>query len=183
MSYTNAQHDPESARALVKTLGETPKMVTPKEIVSALDVLVPFLLRNNREICIRGINGAPDWLGYEHELWQISESLRGYLSTNKAIRGRHSFIDYLAGLIRNKKLGKGRQNFLLVLAQYGKDAYAREIAGLLNDPDVSGHAVLALSKLKTPGFAVEVQGIMDSTKFAWVRNAAKRYLKSVEPPS
>jgi hypothetical protein len=124
-----------------------------------------------------GVNGAPDWLGYETMLWQHSEDLRQYVRTRRRLRGSSPLFETVAEIVRNPAYGKGRQNFVLVLGQFGGAEYTDVIAGLLGDPEVESHALRALRKQKDGRFVEEARAMAENPSSGAARHEAHKYLK------
>ena len=58
--------------------------------------------------------------------------------------------------------------------------FADEIARWLSDPDVAGHALDTLLKMRVAGYASEAEALLKS-EHAWIRNKAKTYLERYPP--
>jgi hypothetical protein len=122
--------------------------------------------------------GAADWKGFELRIWQLGESLRVFLKKKKAWHGRGPILDVVATLLLDPGLGKGRQTFALVLGEFGGHDYGSVLGRVLDDEEVRGHAVKALTKAKVAGFAAEVAAIQAQER-GWIRAAATKYLQNV----
>jgi hypothetical protein len=142
------------------------------------DALVE-LVATGQAVSMEGVNGAPDWYVFETECWNLSETIRKFLRRNRELRGQNELLDVFASVAADRRFGKGRQNLVLMLAEFGKDAYARVIGQLLSDNEVLGHAIKALIRGKIQGYSSEVSEILNRTKIGWIRSAAKKYLSTV----
>ena len=127
-----------------------------------------------------GIDGAPDWLGYESQLWEISEDLRQYLRTRRRLRGQNALADAVAEIVADPAYGKGRQNFVLVLGRFGGPAYADLIARGLDDPEVCAHAIYALRLQKDDRFVEQARRMLADPPSGAARTEARKYLKRFE---
>ena len=125
---------------------------------------------------MRGVGGAPDWSTYESMIWSISEKVRPVLHARHDLRGQSIVMDAVCGVATDLRYQKGRQNWVLLVGQYGHLAHAAGLSGTIEDPDVSGHVIKALTRLKAPGHADAVSRVLGTASAAWVRNAAKTYL-------
>ena len=148
-------------------------------VLKDLQELPRKLYETRKSISMRGVRDAPDWLGYETAIWKLSENLREYLKAHRKLRGKNIVLDAVARIVTTREYGKGRQNFVLILGAYGGDPYGRIIANLLNDPEVYGHAIKALTNAKVSGLDEEIAEILLTEKVAWIRAAGKRYLERV----
>ena len=125
--------------------------IDTEELCEALEVIVRHFQNELKGISMRGVRGAPDWLGHETALWQASEDLRKFVQKRKDIRGKNILLDCFKELAEDQTLGKGRQNLVLILGQYGGPDYSEVLGKLLFDKDVYGHAIKALSRARSLG--------------------------------
>jgi hypothetical protein len=166
------------AAKLISLLGSTPN-ADVVDVAMALRVLSEHYFQVRKGLSMRGVDGAPDWEGYESALWKLSENIRPWLHKRRDLRGRNALMDAICGIVVNSQFGKGRQNFILLLGTYGDRSYGASITGLLSESDVCGHAIQALTKLKIGGLDDAVSIIMRDTKYGWIRAAGKKYLQKV----
>lgn len=143
----------------------------------AIQALAESWVETLTSIGMEGQLGAPSWTVYELRLWELGEALRS-LCKSKRWKGRGPLLDQVAGLLGNRKLGKGRQTLALLLGDFGGAEYASALSGVLDDPSVWGHAVKALIKAKIPGQRARVERVA-ATGDGWVRKAAQRYLREL----
>lgn len=162
--------------SVVSLTGKAAANVDLQEAATVLEELGLELVTTRRHIAMNGVRGAPDWLACEFDLWQLSEHIREFLRKNRTVRGRNPLLDALARIARDPRYGKGRQNVVLMLGQFGRGEYGELLGELLNDPDVYGHAIKALKRGKLFGYSDRVSAILETEKRGWIRNAAKEYL-------
>ena len=148
-----------------------------KDVARALQDLPDYFFRTRKGLSTRGVRGAPRWLGYEDDIWQLSEKVRQYLRSHKKLRGKNLILDEVERLVIEKRYGKGRQNFLLILGDYGRGAYGETLGALLDDPEVYGHATKALAKARIDGYRAKVESLLEKERVSWIRSAAKTYLE------
>jgi len=86
-----------------------------------------------------------------------------------------SSFDDLASLAVDRSYGRARQMVVLALGKSKCPEAVPILIGLLDDPDVNGHAVAALGKLRARAARAGLQGMLGDDR-AWVRNAAKKAL-------
>jgi HEAT repeat protein len=86
-----------------------------------------------------------------------------------------SSFDELAELARDRRYGKARQMVVLGLGRSKRPEAAEVLIGLAGDPEVDGHAVKALGRLRAPA-ARAVLETKCSDERAWVRREAKKAL-------
>lgn len=87
-------------------------------------------------------------------------------------------FDELATLARDARLGTARQMLVLGLGKSKRREAVDVLVGLLDDPDVDGHAVKALGKLRAPASRSALLGKVND-KRAWVRKEAQRALAAL----
>jgi hypothetical protein len=147
------------------------------EVARAVESLCKHWLLSLTDVEMRGELGAPDWMGFELRIWQLGESLRLLLKRKKRWRGRGPLLDTVAKLVSNRGFGKGRQTLVLLLGDFGKQEYGDVLGRALDDKEVWGHAIKALTRAKIAGFAAEVAGVQ-AQETGWIRSAARKYLQS-----
>ena len=128
-------------------------------------------------VSMKGAGGAPDWAGYESFLWEVSEDLRQYVKKRRSIRSDHRVWAAVAELVADRSYGNGRENFVLMLGQYGGSAYADLIAEQLDDPAVSAHAIRALRLLDDGRFVDQARTLEAEPPTGAARFEARKYLK------
>jgi hypothetical protein len=168
----------DTAAKVISLLGSTPE-ADVVDVATALRVLSENDFEVRKNVSMGGIKGAPDWAGYETSLWTLGEHIRPWLKKRRDLRGRNALLDAINEIVVNPKFGKGRQNLILLLGDYGDKSYGMSIAGLLSDSDVLGHAIKALTKLGINGLDDVVSAIMRDTTHGWIRTASKKYLQKV----
>lgn len=174
-----AENEIEAALTTLKQLRDHPEGVSPEAVEECLRVLPGHHRSGKVGVEMPGVQGGADWYGYEMRIWELSELLREYLKTKRRLRGSCGVFDAVADIVKDSRFGKGRQNFVLVLAQYGGSSYASTIAGTLDDPELMGHAVKALAELREPGYTEQIKGILERSRVGWIRKASKQYLHIV----
>ena len=92
-----------------------------------------------------------------------------------------SVFDQIAELAQDRRYGRARQMIVWGLGRSSKDPRAVPLlAGLLDDQDVTAHAVIALGKLRPAGVRPSVERLLDHPQ-AIVRRAAKKALARLPP--
>lgn len=172
----------EEASDLVETVGKVPpKSLNGAQIGTALLIVAENWRSTKMGLSMAGVDGAPDWLGFETALWKLSERLRPAVSARKDWRSGSEVIRAVLHLCRNQSYAKGRQNFVLMLGDFGGADEAAALGDLLTDSDVQGHAITALCKLRDNRFRSVVEKVMPSLQ-GWSKSAAKKYLAVLQPP-
>lgn len=90
------------------------------------------------------------------------------------------FFDELVELARDRRYGRAREMIVLGMARSKRAEVGEILIELLDDPDVNGHAVNALRKLKPPPAAAR-PGLtrMLQDERAWVRGQARHALEKL----
>ena len=166
----------EEALAVIDTVGVTPsRALDGSQLAMAIEVVAKNWHATRTGLSMVGVDGAPDWLGFETALWKLSERLRPVLSARKDWRSESDIMQAVVRLCRNQSYAKGRQNFVLMLGDFGGPREAEELGHLLTDTDVQGHAIKALCKLRDDRFRAAVKNLAPLLH-GWSKSAAKKYL-------
>jgi hypothetical protein len=126
--------------------------------------------------------GAPDWYSFEHEAWGIGESVRRSFVQNPKFKKNRDVLSRMVEVACCRNLRRGRQSFIMALGFVAARQCAKTLSPFLTDPDVDGHVVYTLIKMKAPGFISEVEPLLQSDK-TWIRNLAEKYLSRYGLPS
>jgi len=84
-------------------------------------------------------------------------------------------FEAFAELARDERYGKARQMVVLGLGKSKRPEAVDVLLGLVGDPDVDGHAVKALGKLKAPESRPALESKLADSR-AWVRSEARKAL-------
>jgi hypothetical protein len=88
-------------------------------------------------------------------------------------------FDDLVELARDRAYGRAREMVVLGLSRSKRPEAGDILIELLDDPDVNGHAVKALAKLKVPHARPGLERMLDDDR-AWVRKEAQRALAALD---
>ena len=175
--------DIEQSKLVLERLEQKDKNLdNQSEIAEAITFLSDYWFRNFKSLGMKGVEGAPDWLSFELKIWELGELLRLFLLKRKNWRGKNVILDAVEKVLKEKKYGKGRQTFALLLGDFGKVEYGEALGSVLDQADVYGHAIDSLRKAKIGNFIEEIKKISEIEK-GWIRNSAKKYLKQFSPNS
>jgi hypothetical protein len=166
----------EALDGLKAIKSHSPKDVEPTRVAEVISVLAEHYFTTRKGLSMKGVKGAPDWVGYESALWQLSERVREYLKGRKDLRGENPVLDACGALVSEPRFGKGRQNFVLLLGEFGAGAYARAIGLALSDAEIAGHGVKAALRGKIPNLEEAVRRVAAETTQSWVKSACNGYL-------
>ena len=122
------------------------------------------------------IPDVPAWHGFEHKLWALGEQVWQIINEKPALRNDRAIYSQLFVLAKNRAGMRGRQSWILLFAYKTCAGWALELASLLPDPDIDGHIVSSLYKMKATGFSDRVLPFRDS-EITWIRKEATRYLE------
>ncbi len=120
------------------------------------------------------------WFRYESLIWALGESFRQIMLRARLLRKRERIFANVREMCLDRGFGKGRESFTVLLGQYGGKEQVPTLVRLLDDPEVSGHAVHALRLLGASEPAERVRPLLNSPK-AWVRKEARKYFQKIEP--
>jgi hypothetical protein len=134
-----------------------------------------------RGVSMRGGEGRPDWLGFEMDLWDLSEQVRSLFRKNKKLRGPVEPLLSIGHIVEQEQFGKGRQNFVLLLGEFGGSHFVKPLEVAAEDPDLVGHALKAATKARVSSAAITrvANKLATERGKGWIRTAAKQYLEKV----
>jgi len=89
------------------------------------------------------------------------------------------YFDQLADIVKDDSYGRSREMVVLGMARSKRPEAPDILIELLDDADVNGHAVKALTKFKVPRARSGLER-MSSDSRSWVRKAAERALRNLE---
>ncbi|HEY2579827.1 MAG TPA: HEAT repeat domain-containing protein [Streptosporangiaceae bacterium] len=135
-------------------------LVRALTVPAARPAAAPALIREFREA------DDPSGLGLR---WTIGNAL--------SVTADDSVFDQLTELVQDRGYGKGRQMAVLALGRSKDPRAASVLTGLLGDPDVTAHAVIALGKLRPPGVRAAVERLLDHPQALVRREASKTLAK------
>ena len=119
-----------------------------------------------------------DWYKFEHQLWDVGEEIRQFLSKNKNKLNENQ-IERILEICLDKRAKRGRQSFVMLLGRKIYCSYADRIVTLLNDGDVDGQVIDSLYKMGANEYVELIKPFL-THKQTWIRNEAKRYIKKYE---
>lgn len=101
--------------------------------------------------------------------------LRWAIGNALSIVADDSVFDDLVRLVENRAFGKSRQMVVIGLGRSKRPEAVAVLVGLLEDDDVSGHAVKALAKLRSQDARPALERMVDDPR-SWVRREAQKAL-------
>lgn len=101
--------------------------------------------------------------------------LRWAIGNALSIVADDSVFDELVHLVEDRSFGKARQMVVVGLGRSKRPEAVPVLIGLLDDEDVSGHAVKALAKLGVEEARPALERMVNDPR-SWVRNEAKKAL-------
>lgn len=90
-----------------------------------------------------------------------------------------SLLDDMIRLARDKEHGRAREMIVMGLGRIRRPEAVRALIGLLDDPEVDGHAVKALARLLPPEARAGLEGFVDDER-GWVKLAARRAIAGID---
>lgn len=156
----------------------------------AVPVLVTWLPkvtdRKVKEEIVRALSvpwSKPEAIGpLVHEFRSVSAlvdptgtGLRWTIGNALGVLADDSFFEDIVELAQNRQYGKARQMVVLSFGRSKRLEAAGVLLSLVDDPDVDGHAVKALGKLRAPSARSALEGKLNDRR-AWVRGEARRAL-------
>jgi len=175
--------DIQKSKLILQRLEQKDKSLdNQSDIAEAITFLTDYWFENFKNLGMKGVESAPDWSSFELKIWELGELLRLFLRKKKNWRGKNIILDAVENILKEKKYGKGRQTFALLLGDFGQGEYGESLGKVLDQADVYGHAIESLIKAKKGNFIEEIKKISEIEK-GWIRKSAKKYLKQFSPNS
>lgn len=128
----------------------------------------------------RFTGGAGAWYGFENAAWKIGETIRLSFQATPRLKRDPSALNAVVDVVRCRNVRRGRQSFVMALGFTGAVRRAPAISEYLADPDIDGHVVGTLLKMRAAGYGQAVAPLLDAPH-AWIRNLARRYLDRFAP--
>lgn len=158
---------PKAVPVLVDALAVTAEKKALMEVVRALSVPWARTAATGPLIDLFQRADDPTGLGLR---WAVGNALD--------VVWDDSFFDALVGLVRDRSYGRAREMVVLGLARSKRPAAGDVLIELLDDPEVNGHAVKALAKLKLPRAKPGLERMTTDSR-PWVRKAAEGALRKL----
>jgi hypothetical protein len=127
-----------------------------------------------RSIVIPELKDAPAWVSYELRILKLGRALDFVMRKLGCWKGRGPLLDATAEVAADVRFGRGRQSFAAALGEHGQGAYGTELAALLTDDLMAGHAVKALHRSANHEYLEQVLAAAQRGR-PWVQNAARAY--------
>jgi HEAT repeat protein len=162
----------EAVPALMRALHRCENLNDREDIVRSLSV--PWARADALRPLIAEFTTAIERFGPAGEGygWVVGNALE--------VLGDDSVFDELAALAADRRYGRARQMVVLALGKSKRPEAADVLLALTDDPDVDGHAVSALAKLRVPAARDVFQRKLSDDR-GWVRREAKRALAKLPP--
>ena len=149
---------------------------TPEAIVAACLAVKALAPRDYpADLPNSDITGAPAWHAFEHEAWATGENVRQSFQAYPRLKNDSAALHAVLDVIRYRNLRRGRESFVMALGFTGAAMHAPALAELIDDPDLSGHVVDTLLKMRAAGYSSQVSPLTKHQR-AWVRRLAQRYV-------
>jgi HEAT repeat protein len=191
-SNPNSSYAEQAAPILreLKKLGyDVQSLAALRRVGAAYKDAIPVLLKwlrvvvdeNLKEELVRSL--SVPWAGPETARAFVSEFvasqnffLKWAIGNGLSLVADDSVAEDVIKLALDKRHGRSREMIVLALSRLEDPRAPMAARSLLRDPDVQGHAVMALRKLKAFEARNEVAGMVDHP-IAWVRAEAKKALR------
>jgi hypothetical protein len=168
--FINSDLDYEDATPiLARWLPRIDNTHVKEAIVRALTV--PYAGRHVARLLIEEFRDASDDPLLQ---WAIANAL--------AVVADETVVDEVVKFAEDKRYGKAREMLAVTLGNVGGEEAADSLMTLLKDPEVAGHALIGVGKLRLQEARPDVEALLYD-KRAWVRREAKRTLRKLRQSS
>lgn len=116
---------------------------------------------------------SQDLPGVDSLTWGIGNCLE--IITSSA--SKH--LDSYKSIVENRNYGSSRQMLVIALSKFDKNKVEDALIGLLDDPEVAGHAVMALGKIKSAKALPKLKKY-EGSPVAWIKREAKKSVQLIE---
>lgn len=107
-----------------------------------------------------------------------TDALRWAIGNALAVIADDSVLDSLVDLVCNRRYGQSREMLAIALGRMKGERAVEVLVTLLDDPQVAGHAIMALGKLRAKRARPRVEGFLNHEK-TWIRREAKKALARI----
>jgi hypothetical protein len=161
----------------LESLGTTAESVD--ELLAEIAELPRRRARFRDEYVIVAPDGPITWANHESLAWALGESIRQVLRRRRALRKNERLWTAIETIATDRAVGKGREPYVMLLAQYGGETRAPLLIQLLDDPEVVGHALYGLRLHGAQGAERQARSLLAHPR-AWIRKEARKYLEKVD---
>ncbi len=161
----------------IAKLGDSENL-SESDLLTLLKTAETWLDRFTTATTIEHRNELITWYRYESLTWALGEAFRQIMQRHRQFRRNETVFEAIRTVCLDRRFGKGRESFTMLLGRYGGRAQVPTLINLLEDPQVAGHAVYGLRLLAAPEAAERVRPFLDSQK-TWIRQEARRYFEKV----
>jgi len=168
------------AHERLRTFGDTPD-VDEAELHQLLDQVPALVSQYPDRLSADSVDESGVWHQYESLIWAMGESFRRTLKSKRSLRDSGRLWERVEAVCLDATYGRGRESFTMLLGQYGGQDRVPVLLQLLDDPEVSGHALYALRLIGSPEAVEQARDMLESPR-SWVRAEAKKYLAKVQSP-
>lgn len=96
----------------------------------------------------------------------------------KYIHAQCELFDTLSKIVTEKEHGTSRQMIVVALGKMRDIRAIPVLLKILNDDDVTGHVIIALSNFSDENIISHIE-LYTSCKNSWIRNEAKKAIKKI----
>ena len=128
----------------------------------------------------RGMPEVPDWYRFELQCWPMGEEVRRTFQKWPRLKRDPAATASVMEVVECANLRRGRQSFVMAIGFTAAAHLAPRAARFLNDPDIGGHVVDTLLKMRAPGFEEGIKPLL-TAPHTWIRNLAKKYVARYSP--
>jgi hypothetical protein len=122
---------------------------------------------------------APELLIVEFRKAASDDLLQWAIGNALSVVADDRVLDDIIELVENKAYGIARQMLAISLGNMKSPKAVSVLIELLNDPDVDGHAIMALGKLKSKEARSEIERFITHPN-TWIRKEAKKALAKID---
>lgn len=138
------------------------------------------LVVKRKGLSIKGVDGAPNWCGYEYMIWKANFKYIEPILKVKKFKDENKLMEGLLSLCLSPKYGKGRQSLIILIGEYGLKTYSPSLGVLLDDSEVTIQVISAFTKMKDVSQYEKIKVLAEKEKATPERFYAKKYINKVK---
>ncbi len=165
LKYKSREEYRKALPILLEWLPKIQDELVKEDIVRTLSM--PWAKPESSHYLIREFKNRPK----KNLAWAIGNGI--------SITAVDSDLNDLVSIVEDKSYGRNREMVVVALGNVKNERSEDTLINLLHDEEVSGHAIIALRKLKSEKALNNIKAFTDHPK-SWIRNEAKKAIKIIE---
>ena len=157
------------------------KSISEDKLIQFIDYLCPYWFETEKCLMEKVYKNDPDKYNFEWNIWNLGENIRQCLAEQETKRGKSVLLEKAGNVLNTKEYRHGRVSFTFLFEDYADVSYSSIFKNVLFDPDVQLQlsCIKAIKKMKVLDLKTEVELIMESTPYNWLKKECQKYLNMI----